>query len=270
MSEPPARKRPAENASTEVQLPGEPAMSWMSAFRTMFSEELKPVTRRADAIETLTNTMQVNMSSLAERVTRLEEVDTSSTTGSTSNSSKSAPRSVLATNVELKERCSWNERASKGLDRVKAIQLVNGLCAALPVDCQTAVSDPVLFGFRSASILVPVASDHIREVAGYWKEMVASQDYQNRYPGCFARLEVSVERKAAKSLLARAPRSAEHHLKAPSHEVRPFLGTGLHPLQHEPDKQPVARTLPPRQLAQEVHLDQRCALRVQGADAHRP
>eukprot|EP00929_Paragymnodinium_shiwhaense_P014114 TRINITY_DN12199_c0_g3_i1.p1 TRINITY_DN12199_c0_g3~~TRINITY_DN12199_c0_g3_i1.p1 ORF type:complete len:280 (-),score=30.56 TRINITY_DN12199_c0_g3_i1:260-1099(-) len=222
MPEQPARKRPAENAGSEVHLPDEPPIAWMTAFRNMFSEELKPVTQRVEAIENVTNTMQVNMSNLADRVTRLEQAHASSTTGSTTNTSSVASRNELATRIELKGWCSWNDRASKGLDRVTAIQLVNRLRAALPVECQNAVSDPVLFGSRSASILVPVTSDYIREAVGYWKELMASDTYQNEYPGCFARLEVSAERKAANSLLARALRFTEHHLKAPAHDVRPF------------------------------------------------
>eukprot|EP00929_Paragymnodinium_shiwhaense_P038924 TRINITY_DN20493_c0_g1_i3.p2 TRINITY_DN20493_c0_g1~~TRINITY_DN20493_c0_g1_i3.p2 ORF type:complete len:112 (+),score=4.93 TRINITY_DN20493_c0_g1_i3:262-597(+) len=50
-------------------------LSWMTAFRTMFSEALKPFTQRVDAIRTTTNPVQVDISTLADRATRLEQAD---------------------------------------------------------------------------------------------------------------------------------------------------------------------------------------------------
>eukprot|EP00929_Paragymnodinium_shiwhaense_P023317 TRINITY_DN14627_c0_g2_i1.p1 TRINITY_DN14627_c0_g2~~TRINITY_DN14627_c0_g2_i1.p1 ORF type:complete len:290 (-),score=27.18 TRINITY_DN14627_c0_g2_i1:267-1136(-) len=216
----PKRLRPDEAVDTPVSplhlsgedmsLPENIPAGWLSAIEGAFSNKLEPVITRLQSVGDQQAQVGEQLRQLGSRVSALETADAVSV--STTASSRNLPaKEHTANHVELRGWCKYTERAHKGLTRQDAVWLVNMVRDALDSSIKDQLGEPVLSGSRSTSILLPIPHNLLREVVGVAREVVSSQQVQEKYPGTFARAELTKDRKLSNAAFGRVLRFVEAH-----------------------------------------------------------
>eukprot|EP00929_Paragymnodinium_shiwhaense_P038472 TRINITY_DN20319_c0_g1_i3.p1 TRINITY_DN20319_c0_g1~~TRINITY_DN20319_c0_g1_i3.p1 ORF type:complete len:289 (+),score=35.49 TRINITY_DN20319_c0_g1_i3:228-1094(+) len=199
---------PAKNA--RMSLPDEPPLSWLQAFGNLIDTKFTPIAQQVERVENKQNQIQTDITSLDSRLRKLEATPPSlAGADAVSYTSSTVAPDDMWTNVEIKGWCSRDNRSTAGYTRQEATVLLNELRGAVPEAIRSHVKEvPIVFGARSANMLVRVSVESVPEVIGIFKEVlnaknIAAQNIDQNAPVLFVRKELPMWRRKANAQLAK-------------------------------------------------------------------
>eukprot|EP00929_Paragymnodinium_shiwhaense_P116215 TRINITY_DN8555_c0_g1_i1.p3 TRINITY_DN8555_c0_g1~~TRINITY_DN8555_c0_g1_i1.p3 ORF type:complete len:302 (-),score=69.74 TRINITY_DN8555_c0_g1_i1:3455-4360(-) len=206
--------------------------SWLDAFQKSLENTLDAkfdsfagtIVKRVDTIADAQQQMQISMQTMDDRIKKLETTGPGGTqpAGSTVASIDDQQDNAKC-NIELKGWAAFNERQTRGLTRSQCVTLSNTLKETLPAELHQHVFEPILFGAKNNSILIPTTKHASREILGCWKEEVQKLQDNELYRGIFVRMEPTPARKMITSTTARALRFAETSIKKQGVKIETFF-----------------------------------------------
>jgi hypothetical protein len=159
----------------------------LEAISQLLDTKLAPLSHKVERIEVVLDTQGTRLDKVESDIKALGTSASSSSRATASG----APGAFVATSLEIKNFCDYDDRKSKGVDRKQAEDLVASLKSQLPPSIQSKVGEIVMYGRRGQKIKVEVEPPFALEISMFWKE-IFMEDEQFNFNG--RRLYTTVER----------------------------------------------------------------------------